>query len=97
VSVVSKRPPNVVVTGGARSSGSHFVDRRLAQEREAVVDNLTSGACVDVAAVERLEKRGVMDLQMGLSLAKWHGEVLPHCVATMSVASLVRDPGLSAA
>jgi UDP-glucose 4-epimerase len=89
--------PRAVVTGGAGFIGSHIADRLLGLGYEVmVVDNLASGSTSNVPSGAVLEECDVADDRMGPLLARWHGEVLVHCAAQVSVARSVQDPSLDA-
>jgi UDP-glucose 4-epimerase len=85
------------VTGGAGFIGSHVVDRLLELGYEVlVVDNLASGSRSNVPSAALLEGCDVADPRIEPLLTKWHGQVLVHCAAQVSVVSSVRDPLLDA-
>jgi UDP-glucose 4-epimerase len=93
----SGKQPRAVVTGGAGFIGSHVADRLLGLGYEVlVVDNLASGSSSNVPSSAPFEECDVADPGMVPLLERWHGEVIVHCAAQVSVASSVRDPGLDA-
>jgi len=85
--------PRAVVTGGAGFIGSHIADRLIELGYDVlIVDNMATGSYSNVPQAARLEECDVADPAVEGLLVKWHGQVVVHCAAQVSVASSVLDP-----
>ena len=89
--------PRAVVTGGAGFIGSHIADRLIESGYDVlVVDNMATGSFSNVPPAARLEERDVADPAVESLLREWHGEVVVHCAAQVSVSASILDPALDA-